>query len=169
MKIFFIRNVPDNIPWPQEVLPVMPGTPFPRNYMNLSCFFLPVCHCGTLYSKSVIPCARPKTALWRPAARQLQSDGSLRLITFRSSASSMLRSRVYSYSVSFFSRSLYLLAEFCSRLIGAVFDSSVTQLSQPSWSHSYGRPQESGTRKISYVQMCEERCRTKRLLGITLL
>ena len=95
-------------------------------------FFLPVCHCGTLYSKSVISCARPNTALWRPAARQLQSARSLRLITFGSSASSMLRSRIYSYSGSFFSRSLYLLAEFCSRLIGAVFDSSVTQLSQPS-------------------------------------
>ena len=89
--------------------------------------FSPACHCGTLYSKSVIPCARLKTALWRPAARRLQSDGSLRLITFRSSASSMLRSRVYSYSVPFFSRWLYLLAEFCSRLIGAIFDSLVTK------------------------------------------
>ena len=132
MKIFFIRNVPNNIPWSLKVFSVMPVTIFPRKTMKNSCFFLPVCHYGTLYSKSVIPCARPKTALWRPVARQLQSDGSLRLITFRSSASSMLRSRVYSYSVPFFSRSLYLLAEFCSRLIGAVFDSSVTQLSQPS-------------------------------------
>ena len=89
MKIFFIRNVPNNIPWSLKVFPVMPVTIFPRKTMKNSCFFLPVCHCGTLYSKSVIPCARPKTALWRPAARQLQSDGSLRLITFRSSASSM--------------------------------------------------------------------------------
>ena len=72
-----------------KVLPVMPVTIFPRKTMKNSCFFLLVCHCGTLYSKSVIPCARLKTALWRPAARQLQSDGSLRLITFRSSASSM--------------------------------------------------------------------------------
>ena len=132
MKIFFIRNVPNNIPWSRKVFPVMPVTIFPRKTMKKSCFFLPVCHCGTLYSKSVIPCTRPSTALWRPAVRQLSSDGSLRLITFRSSASSMLRSRIYSYSGSFFSRSLYLLAEFCSRLIGAVFDSSVTQLSQPS-------------------------------------
>ena len=104
-----------------------------KNHEN-PCFFLPVCHCGTLYSKSVIPCARPKTALWRPAARQLQSDGSLRLITFRSSSSSMLWSRVYSYSVLFFSRWLHLLAEFCSRLIDGFFDSLVTKhkkMSQP--------------------------------------
>ena len=89
MKIFFIRNVPSNIPWSLKVFPVMPVMIFPRKTMKNSCFFLPVCHCGTLYSKSVIQCARPNTALWRPAARQLQSDGSLRLITFRSSASNM--------------------------------------------------------------------------------
>ena len=29
MKIFFIRNVPNNIPWPLKVLPVMPVTMFP--------------------------------------------------------------------------------------------------------------------------------------------
>ena len=127
MKIFFIRNVPNNIPWSLKVFPVMPVTIFPRKTMKNSCFFLPVCHCGTLYSKSVIPCARPKTALWRPAARQLQSDGSLRLITFRSSASSMLRSRVYSYSVPFFSRWLYLLAEFCSRQTARDFECFVTK------------------------------------------
>ena len=131
-KIFFIRNVPNIIPWSLKVFPVMPVTIFPRKPMKNSCFFLPVCHCGTLYSKSVIPCARPKTALWRPAARQLQSDGSLRLITFRSSSSSMLRSRVYSYCVSFFSRWLYILTEFCLRQTAFDFDSSVTQLAQPS-------------------------------------
>ena len=127
MKIFFIRNVPNKIPWALKVFPVMPMMIFPRKTMKISCFFLQVCHCGTLYSKSVIPCAQPKTALWRPAARQLQSDGSLRLITPRSSPSSMLWSRVYSYSVPFFSRWLYLLAEFCSRLIGAVLGSLVTK------------------------------------------
>ena len=89
MKIFFIRNVPNNIPWSLKVFSGMPVTIFPRKPMKKSFFFLPVCHCGTLYSKSVIPCARPNTALWRTAARQLQSDGFLRLITFRSSASSM--------------------------------------------------------------------------------
>ena len=128
MKIFFIRNVPNNIPYSLKVFPVTPATIFPRKTMKISCFFLPVCHCGTLYSKSVIPCARPKTALWRPAARQLQSDGSLRLITFRSSSSSMLRSRVYSYCVSFFSGWLYLLAEFCSRQTAFDFECFVTKI-----------------------------------------
>ena len=75
MKIFFVRNVPDNIPWPLKVFPVMPVVIFPRKIMKISCFFLPVCHCGTLYNKSIIPCSRPNTALWRPAVRQLQSDG----------------------------------------------------------------------------------------------
>ena len=89
MKIFFIRNVPNNIPWSLKVFPVMPVTIFPRKTMKNSCFFLSVCHCGTLYSKSVILCARPSTALWRPAARQLQSDGSLRLLRIRSSALDM--------------------------------------------------------------------------------
>ena len=87
MKIFFIRNVPNNIPWSLKVFPVMPVTIFPRKTMKKSCFFLPVCHCGTLYSKSVIPCARPSTALWRPAARQTQTDRSSRLLGVRSSAS----------------------------------------------------------------------------------
>ena len=73
MKIFFIRNVPNNIPWSLKVFLVMPVTIFPRKTMKNSCFFLPVWHCGTLYSKSVIPCARPSTVLWRPAARQLQN------------------------------------------------------------------------------------------------
>ena len=132
MKIFFIRNVPNNIPWPRKVFPVMLVTIFPRKIMKFSCFFLSVCYCGTLYSKSIIPCSRPNTALWRPAARQLQSDGSLRLITFKSSASSMLRSRVCSYRVPFFSRWLYILTEFCSRQTAFDFDSSVTQLAQPS-------------------------------------
>ena len=127
MKIFFVRNVPNNIPWLLKVFPMMPVTIFPRKTMKNSCFFLPACHCETLCSKSVIPCARPKTALWRPAARQLQSDGSLRLITFRSSASSMLRSRVYSYSGPFFSSWLYLHAEFCSRQTARDFECFVTK------------------------------------------
>ena len=71
MKIFFIRNVPNNIPWPLKVLPVMPVTIFPRKTMKNPCFFSPVCHCGTLHSKSAMPCARQSTALWRLAARQL--------------------------------------------------------------------------------------------------
>ena len=66
-------------------------------------FFIPDCHCGTLYSKSAIPCPRPSTVLWRPAARQLQSDGSLRLLTPRSSAWNMsstwwFSSRIWFYN-----------------------------------------------------------------------
>ena len=34
MKMFFIRNVPNNIPCPLEVLPVMPVTIFPRKTMK---------------------------------------------------------------------------------------------------------------------------------------
>ena len=86
-KMFFIRNVPDSIPWPLKVFPVMPVMKFPRKVMKCSCFFLSVCYCGSLHSESIIPCSRPNTALWRPAIRQLQSDGFLWLITFRSSAS----------------------------------------------------------------------------------
>ena len=42
---------------------------------KISMLFSPVSHCGTLYSKSLIQCTRPNTALWAPAARQLWSDG----------------------------------------------------------------------------------------------
>ena len=84
----------------------MPQTPFPGHWkcfrwwlwwcshlktMKKPCFFSPVCHCGTLYSKSRIPCTRPNTAWWRPAARQLWSDGFRRLINRFGCASSMLR------------------------------------------------------------------------------
>ena len=55
--------------------------------------FILVGHCGTPYSKSVIPCPRPRTALWRWAARQVQSDGSLRLMGVGSWASSMFTPR----------------------------------------------------------------------------
>ena len=61
-----------------------------------SCFFLPVCHCGTLYSKSRMPCTRPNTALWRPAARQLCSDGSSRCLGVGSSPLDMLSSWCFS-------------------------------------------------------------------------
>ena len=87
VKIFFIRNVPNKIPWSLKVFPVMPVTIFPRKTMKNPCFFLPVRHCGALYSKSVIPCARPCTAFRHTRLRQLQSDGSLRLMTLRSSPS----------------------------------------------------------------------------------
>ena len=87
MKIFFLRNAPNIIPLSLKVLPVMTVMVFPRKTMDFSCFFSPDCHCGTPYSKAVIPCTRPRTALWRPAARQLPSDGSLRLLGVGSCAS----------------------------------------------------------------------------------
>ena len=59
-------------------------------------FFIPVGHYGTPYSKPETPCTWPPTAFWRPAPRQLQSDGSLRLLTLRSSASDMLLSPINS-------------------------------------------------------------------------
>ena len=87
MKIFSIRNAPNTIPLSVKVFPVMTVMVFPRKTMDFSCFFSPDCHCGTPYSKAVIPCTRPRTALWRPAARQLPSDGSLRLLGVGSCAS----------------------------------------------------------------------------------
>ena len=36
MKIFFIRNVPNNIPWSLKVFSAMPVTIFPRKTMNIS-------------------------------------------------------------------------------------------------------------------------------------
>ena len=53
-------------------------------------FFLPVRHCGTPYSKSVVLCIMPNIAFWHPATRQLWSGGSLRVITPRSSPWNML-------------------------------------------------------------------------------
>ena len=38
MKIFFMRNVPNNIPWSLKVCPVTSETLFPRKTMNFSCF-----------------------------------------------------------------------------------------------------------------------------------
>ena len=58
--------------------------------MKMSWYFSPVCHCGTPYSKSRIACTRPNTALWRPAVRQLWSDGFRRLMNRFGRASSML-------------------------------------------------------------------------------
>ena len=90
MKIFFIRNVPNNIPWPLKVFSVMPVMMFPLKTIKISCFFSPVCHCGTLYSKSVIPCARPSTALWHTFGRCTAEALSLRVFGAGSSASDML-------------------------------------------------------------------------------
>ena len=38
MKIFFIRNVLNNIPWSLKVFPVMPVTIFPRKTMKIHAF-----------------------------------------------------------------------------------------------------------------------------------
>ena len=40
MKIFFIRNVPNNIPLPLKMFPVMPLAPLPRKSMIFSCVFM---------------------------------------------------------------------------------------------------------------------------------
>ena len=51
MKIFFMRNVPNNIPWLLKVFPVLPVTIFPRKTMNFSCLFMFSDHCRDFYSK----------------------------------------------------------------------------------------------------------------------
>ena len=51
MKIFFIRNVPNNIPWSLKMFPVMYVTIFPRKTMKNSCFFMYVDYCRASYSK----------------------------------------------------------------------------------------------------------------------
>jgi hypothetical protein len=66
------------------------GTSKPQKTFRFSMFFIIIGHCVTPYSKPETPCAWLRTAFWRPAPRQLQSDGSLRLLTLRSSASDML-------------------------------------------------------------------------------
>ena len=38
MKIFFIRNVPNNIPWSLKMFPVMSVTIFPRKTVKKRCF-----------------------------------------------------------------------------------------------------------------------------------
>ena len=38
MKIFFIRNVPNEIPWSLKVFPVMPVTILPRKTMKIYAF-----------------------------------------------------------------------------------------------------------------------------------
>ena len=51
MKIFFIRNVPNNIPWSLKMFPVMYVTIFPRKPMKNSCFFMYVDYCRASHSK----------------------------------------------------------------------------------------------------------------------
>ena len=51
MKIFFIRNVPNNIPWSLKMFPVMYVTIFPRKTMKKSCFFMYADYCRASHSK----------------------------------------------------------------------------------------------------------------------
>ena len=51
MKIFFIRNVPNNIPWSLKVFPVMSVMIFPRKTIQNSCFFMFVDYCSDFNSK----------------------------------------------------------------------------------------------------------------------
>ena len=115
MKIFFIRNAPNTIPLSLKVFPVMTVMVFPWKNMKFSCFFSPGCHCGTPYSKSVIPCARPSTALWHPAARQLWSDSFRRLINRFGCASSMFWTRWFTNRLPFFSWNKEFPADFWCR------------------------------------------------------
>ena len=56
-----------------------------RNLQNFD-VFLQVHHCGSPYSKSCMLCTRTNITFWHLPLRQLQDDGSLRLITPRSSS-----------------------------------------------------------------------------------
>ena len=51
MKIFFIRNVSNNIPLSLKVFPVMPLALFPRKTMIFSCVFMLSGYCRVSYSK----------------------------------------------------------------------------------------------------------------------
>ena len=51
MKIFFIRNVSNNISWALRVFAVTSETIFPQKTMNFSCFFMFSDYCRDFYSK----------------------------------------------------------------------------------------------------------------------
>ena len=139
MKIFFIRNAPNNIPWSLKVFPAVPVMMFPFKNMKKSCFFSPVWHCWTPYRKSRIRCTRPNTAWWRPAARQLWSDGFRRLMNRFGCASSMLWSWWFTNSGSFCKWNFAVFPEFWWRGYSQQNISCVTQLAQPSWDDSRGQ------------------------------
>ena len=62
MKIIFIRNVPNNIPWSLKVSPVTLETIFPRKAMIFSRFFMFCDYCRDFYRN-----ARIVTSLFRNA------------------------------------------------------------------------------------------------------
>ena len=51
MKIFFIRNVPNNIPWSLKMFPVMSVTIFPRKTVKKHDFFMFADYCRDSNSK----------------------------------------------------------------------------------------------------------------------
>ena len=51
MKIFFIRNVPNDTPWSLKVFPVMHVTIFPRKPVKHPCFFMFADYCRDSNSK----------------------------------------------------------------------------------------------------------------------
>ena len=57
MKIFFMRNVPNNILWPLKVSPVMPETIFPRKTIKFHAF-------SCLLTTIGIPIVNASTAAW---------------------------------------------------------------------------------------------------------
>ena len=103
---------------------------------KISMFFSPVSHCGTLYSKSLIQCTRPNTALWAPAARQLWSDGFRRLMNRFGRASSMLWLWWFTDRLPIFAWNFAFPADFWCRGYPLQNISCVTQLAQPSWDDS---------------------------------
>ena len=53
MKIFFMRNVSNTIPWSLKVFPMMPETTFPPKSIKKSWFFMFVDNCRDSYSNSM--------------------------------------------------------------------------------------------------------------------
>ena len=92
MKIFFIRNVSNIIPWPLNVVPVMPLTVFPRKNMKISCFFMLVDYCRDSYCKCINYTIGGSEQIWAWGKRWLWRDLFSRPLGVGSSASSMLRS-----------------------------------------------------------------------------
>ena len=91
MKIFFIRNVPNIIPWPLTVVSVIPLTMFLRKTMKNSCFFMLVHYCRDSYCKCINYSIGRSEQIWAWRERWLWRDLFSRPLGVGSSASSMLR------------------------------------------------------------------------------
>ena len=92
MKIFFIRNVLNIIPWPLTVVPGMPLTVFLEKNMKISCFFMLVDYCRDSYCKCINYTIGGSEQIWAWRERWLWRDLFSRPLGVGSSASSMLRS-----------------------------------------------------------------------------